>query len=236
MRMGPFISLLSETYGLHEPSVAAVARAMREAGWLTTGARGVNGPEMTHVDAARLTLALLSGEPPGKVVEEFEFLRGLEAKAPPSPVGFTAASGLDQAHRLEDGLIWLFGLNSTRPTIHEHGRKYYGEWSWPYFTVSVDASARAAEIYYSGQNCAYEDLARDRELEELRALPQTYETMLQDQAIERRSANWDSSSVALGRRMRVIRAISQNEVSAIADAIAKPALSTSEQQSRTDDV
>jgi len=229
MRMGPFINLLSETYGLPKPSVAAVARVMREAGWLTTGARGVNGPEMTHVDAARLTLALLSGEPPGKVVGEFEFLRGLEAKAPPSPVGFTAGSGLDQAHRLEDGLIWLFGLNSTKPAIQEHGRKYYGEWSWPYFTVSVDASARAAEIYYSGQSCSYEDLARDREVEALSAEPPDYEILLQQLAIEERSKGWDSRDVALGRRMRVIRTVTQGEISTIADAIAAPTPDNDEQ-------
>ena len=218
--MGPFISLLSETYGLHESSVAAVARVMREAGWLTSGARGINAPEMTSLDAARLTLALLSGQPPGKVVEEFEFLRGLEANTPPPAMGFTAGSGLDRAHCLEDGLIWLFGLTSAASTIREHGHLIFGEWLWPHVTVSVDASARAAQIYYSGHICAYEDLARDRELGELRAQPLTYQNLLLDQLIERRSAHWDSG-VALERRMRVIRTVENSEISQIADAIAK---------------
>lgn len=217
--MGPFITLLSETYGLPESSVAAVARVMREAGWLTTGARGVNAPEMTHVDAARMTLALLSGEPPSKVVEEFEFLRSLEAITPPPASGFTIGSGLDRAHRLEDALVWLFSLTSDAATIREHGTSVIDDWLWPYVTVSVDASARAAEIYYSGHSCVYEDLARERELEELRAQPLTYDTFLLDQSIEQRSAGWDSG-VALGRRMRVIRTIKNGEIAQITDAMA----------------
>lgn len=221
--MGPFINLLSKTYGLPEPSVAAVARMMREAGWLTTGARGVNAPEMTHVDAARLTLGLLSGEPPGKVVEEFEFLRGLEANPPPPPTGFTAGSGLDQAHFLEDGLVWLFGLTSASSTIQEHGHVFADRVFWPSVTVSVDSSARAAQIYYSDHSCSYEDLARDRELDELHAQPLTLENLMRQRAVESRSADWDSYAVALDRRMRVVRTITQNEISAIADAIVAPA-------------
>ena len=221
--MGPFISLLSATYGLPEPSVAAVARVMREAGWLTSGARGVNAPEMTNVDAARLTLALLSGEPPGKVVEEFEFLRKLEATSLLPPTGFTAGSGLDQAHCLEDGLIWLFGLTSATPTIQEYGTYFLKTWLWPYVTVSVDASVRAAEIYYSGHSCKYEDLARDRDVEAISAGLPDYEAHFQRLAIEGRSKGWDSMSVALGRRMRVIRTIADEEISTIADTIAAPA-------------
>jgi len=223
MRIGPFISLLSKTYGLHEPSVAAVARVIREAGWLTTGARGVNAPEMTHVDAARLTLALLSGEPPGKVVEEFEFLRALEANPPPPPTGFTAGSGLDQAHCLEYGLIWLFGLTSASSTIREHGERFLDRLFWPNITVSVDASARAAQIQYSDCSCAYEDLARDRELDELSAQPFTLETLQKQLEIRERSTGWDTSGVALERGMRVVRTITHNEISMIADAIAAPA-------------
>ncbi len=227
MRMGPFISLLSETYGLHEPTVAAVARVMRESGWLTTGARGVNAPEMTCVDAARLTLALLSGETPGNVVEEFEFLRGLEASPPPPAKGVTAGSGLDQAHCLEDGLIWLFGLTSDTPCVRENGRVFI-DWMWPSLTVSVDASARAAHIHYADQSCTYEDLARDRELDELQAQPYSLEKLTRQLELWDRSAGWDSG-VVLDRRMRVVRTITQNEISAISDAVAAPAPSTEAQ-------
>ena len=221
--MGPFITLLSETYGLPESSVAAVARVMREAGWLTTGARGVNAPEMTFVDAARLTLALLSGQPPSKVVEEFEFLRCLEATSPPPASGFTAGSGLDKAHCLEDALIWLFSLTSDTATVREHGTGVLDDWLWPYVTVSVDASTRAAQIWFSGQSCIYEDLARERELGELGKLPLTLERMEREQAIESRSSAWDSG-VAMARRMRVVRTIGNGEIAQITDAMATAAL------------
>lgn len=223
--MGPFISLLSETYGLPESSVAAVARVMREAGWLTTGARGVNAPEMTFVDAARLTLALLSGQPPSKVVEEFEFLRCLEATSPPPASGFTAGSGLDKVHCLEDALIWLFSLTSDTATVREHGRCFMNNWLWPYVTVSVDASARAAQICFPNQYCNYEDLARERELDDLSKLPVTLENMEREQAIESRSAGWDRG-VALARRMRVIRTIENEEIAQISDAMAATACMT----------
>lgn len=225
MRMGPFITLLSETYGLPESSLAAVARVLREAGWLTTGARGVNAPEMTHVDAARLTLALLSGEPPSKVVEEFEFLRCLEATSHPPAFGFTSGSGLDKAHCLEDALIWLFSLSSDTATIREQGLNLFGDWKWPYVTVSVDASARAAQIWFSGQSCVYEDLARERELGELGKLPLTLERMKREQAIESRSSAWDSG-VAMARRMRVVRTIGNEEIAQIINAMAATACAT----------
>lgn len=224
MRMGPFITLLSETYGVPEPSVAAVARVMREAGWLTTGARGVNAPEMTHVDAARLTLALLSGEPPGKVVEEFEFLRGLEATTPPPATGLIAGSGLDQAHCLEDALIWVFSFPYEAFRFQEDDADPFDQ-TKPSFgaEVNVDSSARAARISYSGHICDYEDLARDRELDELSAQPFTLERLAKQLSIEERSASWDSTRVALERRMRVVRTVTKSEISTIAYAIAAPA-------------
>lgn len=221
--MGSFITLLSKTYGLHEPSVAAVARAMREAGWLTTGARGVNAPEMTHVDAARLTLALLSGEPPGKVVEEFEFLRTLEATDPPPATGFLAGSGLDQAHCLEDALIWVFSFPFETLPNKEDDKDPFDQ-SVPTFgtEVSVDASARAARIWYSDHSCRYEDLARERELDALYAQPYSLEKLARQLELWDRSSGWDSSAVALERRMRVVRTITSTEISTVAGAIAAP--------------
>ena len=90
---------------------------------------------------------------------------------------------------------------------------------WPYLTVSVDASARAAQIGYPDHSCNYEDHARERELEALRKLPLTLERMDREQSIESRSAGWDSG-VALARRMRVVRAIDVGEIAQITDAMA----------------
>lgn len=69
MRQGPFIDLFSEVFGIEHKSVRVMTRALRDAGLLTTGARGVNAPHMTFQDAASLTVALLSGEPPSRIEE-----------------------------------------------------------------------------------------------------------------------------------------------------------------------
>lgn len=229
MRMGPFISLVSETYCLPESSVTVIARVLREAGWLTTGARGVNAPDMTVRDAARLTLSLLSGATPGKVVEEFEFLRYLEATDPVPDAGFTAGSGLDRPHTLEDALVWLFGLNSATPAIRKYGEEFPGGLLWPHITVSLDASARAARICFPGQSCNYEDLTQEREVGALPADLPAYDRFLQEEAIRCRSAPWDSSGQDRRIGMRVIRTIESRDISMIAEAFAgaeRPAMAS----------
>lgn len=45
------------------------ARRLREAGLLSTGARGVNAPEMTPLDAARFLIAVLTTPSPAQCVE-----------------------------------------------------------------------------------------------------------------------------------------------------------------------
>ncbi|MFQ8434015.1 hypothetical protein [Amaricoccus sp. W119] len=43
----PFLRIVSEAYVVEEKTVAVYARLMREAGLLTTGARGINAPTCT---------------------------------------------------------------------------------------------------------------------------------------------------------------------------------------------
>jgi hypothetical protein len=50
-------------------TVTVYARLLREAGLLTTGARGRHAPEMTPLDAARLVLAILTTNSPAQCVE-----------------------------------------------------------------------------------------------------------------------------------------------------------------------
>ncbi|MFD0982520.1 hypothetical protein [Tropicimonas aquimaris] len=73
MKQGPFLDRVAEVFGVERKTVQVIARALREAGYLTTGARGVNAPHMTARDAANISIALLTGEPPSKVVPAFEF-------------------------------------------------------------------------------------------------------------------------------------------------------------------
>lgn len=49
------------------PAVAwRTMRNLRENGWLTTGARGVNAPDMTYLDAARVLIAHIAESNPGR--------------------------------------------------------------------------------------------------------------------------------------------------------------------------
>jgi hypothetical protein len=47
-------------FDIEESRVTGVARALREAGLITQGARGVNAPHATALDAARLLIALMA--------------------------------------------------------------------------------------------------------------------------------------------------------------------------------
>lgn len=69
MQIGPFTKLIARVYGIEEKTVTVYARFLREAGLLTTGARGVNAPHMLPLDAARMTIALLATDKPSQAVE-----------------------------------------------------------------------------------------------------------------------------------------------------------------------
>jgi len=50
---------LADRFRFEESKVQGYARILREAGLLTTGARGVNAPDATALDAARLLIAMM---------------------------------------------------------------------------------------------------------------------------------------------------------------------------------
>lgn len=69
MKQGPFLQTIASALTQPFGSVKLYARELREAGLLTTGARGVNAPHMTPLDAARLVLAILATDKPSECVE-----------------------------------------------------------------------------------------------------------------------------------------------------------------------
>lgn len=77
MKSGPFIDLIADTLGVEKGTTKVVARALREAGWLTTGPRGVNAPDMEPRDAARLIIALMTGAAPSRALHNFEIFQSL---------------------------------------------------------------------------------------------------------------------------------------------------------------
>lgn len=72
MKSGPFLSMIADTFAVEGKTVTVYARALKEAGLLTTGARGVNAPDMTALDAARMTIALLACDGPSQAVERVQ--------------------------------------------------------------------------------------------------------------------------------------------------------------------
>lgn len=69
MKSGPFIDLIARTLPAPASSVKVYARALKEAGLLTSGPGGINAPHMTPLDAARLVLAILTTNKPAECVE-----------------------------------------------------------------------------------------------------------------------------------------------------------------------
>lgn len=69
MRAGPFLSAVAAGLFVEEKTVRVFAREMRLAGLLSTGARGVNAPDMTIEDLANLIVAFLATDRPSKAVE-----------------------------------------------------------------------------------------------------------------------------------------------------------------------
>lgn len=69
MKSAAFIKMMSEILLSPQNRVTDYARHLKEGGLLSTGARGVNAPEMTPLDAARLLLALLTSDSASHCVE-----------------------------------------------------------------------------------------------------------------------------------------------------------------------
>ena len=69
MTPAELVKNLAAAIGLSEPTVTVYARVLREAGLLTTGARGKNAPPMVLLDAARLLLATVVTDKPSRAAE-----------------------------------------------------------------------------------------------------------------------------------------------------------------------
>ncbi len=69
MKSAAFIEAMSSTFNVPQKTMVTYTRFLKEAGLLTTGARGVNAPHMTPMDASRVTIALLTSNTPGQAVE-----------------------------------------------------------------------------------------------------------------------------------------------------------------------
>ncbi len=64
--------MIAEELATPEATVITFARRLKEAGLMTTGARGRHAPEMTPMDAARLIIAILTSDGPVHCVERVQ--------------------------------------------------------------------------------------------------------------------------------------------------------------------
>jgi hypothetical protein len=126
MKSGQLIKIISSALGAEHSTVKFVARKLREAGFLTTGARGVNAPEMTTRDAARLTLALMTGTPPNQIVETFEIYRQLrnDEFEHIKEASVIQLLGFKQENTAEDFLVYLIDFMCSNPANEEEIKSF----------------------------------------------------------------------------------------------------------------
>lgn len=72
MKSAAFNQMIADTLTMPLSTVTDYARRLKEAGLLSTGARGRHAPEMTPLDAARLVLAILTTDSPAQCVERVQ--------------------------------------------------------------------------------------------------------------------------------------------------------------------
>ncbi len=70
MKAGDLRRLLSEVMSIPEGTVRLAQRNLREFGLLTTGAHGVNAPDMAYLDGSRGVASFLAYESPGRRAPE----------------------------------------------------------------------------------------------------------------------------------------------------------------------
>jgi len=78
MKQAQFISLMSEHLGVEEKTIRMTARVLREAGLFTTGARGVNAPDITLLDAARVIIAVVASTSPSRAARDVRYFGALK--------------------------------------------------------------------------------------------------------------------------------------------------------------
>lgn len=120
MKSAAFIKMMSEILLSPPNRVTDFARHLKEGGLLSTGARGVNAPEMTPLDAARLLLALLTADSAANCVERVrrfgqikyspDFGKGRVGQETIQPDEFNS---IFQGETLEDVLANILALPSS---------------------------------------------------------------------------------------------------------------------------
>lgn len=120
MKSAAFNQMLAKELSMPEATVIIFARRLKEAGLLTTGARGRNAPEMTPMDAARMTIAMLTSDSAlhcvdhvqrfGQIKYSPNFKKSYRCYEAIQPDHF---ANLFEGETFEEVLAYMFGLPAT---------------------------------------------------------------------------------------------------------------------------
>lgn len=149
MKPGPFNKLIAEAYRVEEKTVVVFTRALKEAELITTGARGVNAPDMTPLDAARVTIALLATDKPTRAAEMVRRFGSLPYEAARSTGEHHAEFGIRKGVTFEEVLTNIFASNE----LFGHAIPY----------VEIQTNARTASIQHRGGGIFFRTVERSTE-------------------------------------------------------------------------
>ncbi|WP_234050738.1 MULTISPECIES: hypothetical protein [unclassified Xanthobacter] len=117
MFIGQLVKAIAEATGVPEATVAVYTRVLRESGLITSGARGVNAPKMTTLDAARVLLAMIITDKPSRAAEavsDFGSLRSSQFTPHQSGkwenFNFRKARKLPEDHTFEQAICTLIDI------------------------------------------------------------------------------------------------------------------------------
>lgn len=108
MKSSAFTKIVAEAYRVEEKTVTLYARFMKEAGLITSGARGVNAPHMHPRDAVRLTIALLATGTAAHAVQLYQRFAGMTYQPDRSNGPHPVSLGVYEGATLETVLLHMF--------------------------------------------------------------------------------------------------------------------------------
>ena len=111
MKSSAFIKIVADAYQVEVKTVTLYARFMKEAGLITSGARGVNAPHMHPRDAVRLTIALLATGTAAHAVRMYQRFAGMTYQPDRSPGPHPASLGVCEGATLELVLLRMFATD-----------------------------------------------------------------------------------------------------------------------------
>ncbi|WP_121634139.1 hypothetical protein [Tropicibacter alexandrii] len=106
MKQAQFITLMSESLGVEEKTIRVIVRLLREAGLFTTGARGVNAPDITPLDAVRVVIAVVASPSPSRAVRDVKYFGALKPdRRDEQAFSYWGLAWIDEDKTLEDTLL-----------------------------------------------------------------------------------------------------------------------------------